>query len=449
MNQSEGLLETLPAIDAFVGATPSMCSGFRFKKMKSSNAAHLMPLYANWSGNKNPVCLFPNREGSLFSIEPFAKELPAWNGLVFGGTGSGKSFTICQLMLQFYAQTPRPRIIWIDNGASSERLLEVLGGEFIDLNIDSGICLNMFDLEAGEATPSPTKIKLILGVLELILKDDDKKGIPKREKALMEEAIFKVYTDTEGRTPTLSDLRIILGAHEVPEMKKFAQILFSWTGNTAYGRMLDRTSNIRLNKDIITIEIKGLDNHRELKDIFLLLFTNFIKTAAASDLVTPYLLIIDEAARLFLTPSGKDFAIECYRTFRKYNAGIYCISQNYRDFLSDQELADALMPNTTNVFILRQRKIDWKDFQKAFDFNDAQVEAIKSLQIEKGKFSEFFFMQDENQTILRLMPDPLSYWICTSDGNDKAMIKEMENKYPELEKIEILRMLARKTKEAA
>jgi len=448
LNQAEGLHETYAGLDAFVAATPSLCKGFRFKKVKSSNAAHLLPLYSCWLGNSRPVCLLPNRENSLFSLDPFAPELPNWNGLVFGGSGSGKSFSICQLMLQFYGQVPNPKIIWIDNGASSQRLLEVLNGEFIDLTLESGISINLFDLEEGETLPTPARIKMMLAVLELMFKEEDKKGLPKREKALLEEAIFTVYKTVKDRVPILSDLKEILFRHSELEMKKYAQILFSWTGESAYGKMLDRPSNVKLNSDLITIEIKGLDNHRDLKDIFLLLFTSFIKTEAARDLETPYLLIIDEAQRLFQTPSGKDFAIDCFRTFRKYNAGIYCISQNYRDFLSDKDLADSLMPNTTNVFILRQRKIDWEDFKTSFDFNDSQVEAIKSLEIVKGKYSEFFLMQDENQAILRLVPEPLSYWICTSDGNEKSQITEMEKLYPSESKIQILERLAFGEKEA-
>jgi type IV secretory pathway VirB4 component len=175
----------------------------------------------------------------------------------------------------------------------------------------------------------------------------------------------------------------------------------------------------------------------------LLLLTSYIKEEAARDLAKPYLLIIDEAHRLFLTPSGRDFAIESYRVFRKYNAGIWCVSQNYRDFLSNRELADALMPNTANVFILRQRKIDWDDFKSTFDFNDAQVEAVKSLEIVKGKYSEFFLMQDENQAVVRLEPEPLSYWICTTDGNDKAKIAELKAQAPEKPLIQILNQLAK------
>ena len=370
MNQAEGLVETLPLFDAFINALPSSCTGFRHKKLKSSNIAHLMPLYSCWLGNKKPVCLLPNRENSLFAIDPFASELPNWNGLVFGGSGSGKSFTISQLMLMFYGQkvgNKQPRIIWIDNGASSERLLEVLDGEFIDLHLDSGICLNMFDLEPGDTKPSATKIKLILGVLELILKDDERKGLPKREKALLEEAIFKTYQSIKDRVPHLGDLRDILKKHNVAEMKCFAEVLFSWTGNTAYGRMLDGKSNVTLTKDLVTIEVKGLDNHSDLKDIFLLLLTSYIKDESARDIERPYMLIVDEAERLFKTDLAKQFVILCYRTMRKFNCGIYCLSQNYRDFMVDREIADALMPNTTSVYILRQKKIDWNDFQRAFD----------------------------------------------------------------------------------
>ncbi len=443
MGQSEGVLETLPCLDIFIEAMPSSCTGLRQHKMKSRNASHLLPLYGNWRGSQRPVCIIPNREGSLFSFEPFFKELLNWNGLVFGGSGSGKSFTLCQLMLMFYGQRPTARIFWIDNGASSKRLLEVLDGEFVDLNLESGIRINVFDLPNGESKPSSSKIKIILAVLELILKEPNEKSLGKREKALLEEIILNVYEKALPKIPCMSDLRNTLANHPDTEMKKFAQILFSWCGNTAYGKMLDGESTINLEKDLVTIEVQGLTNHPDLKDIFLLLLTSYIQDAAAADLERPYLLTCDEAERFFKSGElAKQFIITCYRTWRKYNAGIWCLSQNYRDFLADPEIRDALMPNSTNVIILRQRKIDWDDFKTTFDFNNAQVEAIKSLKVVKGEYSEFFFLQDENQTILRMIPEPLSYWICTNDGNDKARINKTAELNPHLSKIEILKLLA-------
>ena len=46
LNQAEGLQETLAGKDAFLKAIPSTYQGLRHKKMKSSNAAHLMPVFA-------------------------------------------------------------------------------------------------------------------------------------------------------------------------------------------------------------------------------------------------------------------------------------------------------------------------------------------------------------------------------------------------------------------
>lgn len=446
MGNAEGILETLPLLEIFLKNAPGICDDLRFKKMKSSNATHLIPLFDSWRGDERPVCLIPNRDGVPVFIDPFAKELSNWNALIFGGSGSGKSFSIIQLMLQFYGQNPTPKIVWIDNGASSQRLLEVLGGEFLNLTLDSAICLNVFDLPKGETTPSPDKVKLILAALEVIFKEENSQGIPKRDKALLEECIFITYQTHQGKIPTLSDFKSVLQKHSYTELRKYADILYSWTGKSAYGRILDGPSNVELSKDLVTIELKGLDTYPDLQNVLLLLFTDFIKNEAASDLSRPYLLIIDEAWKLFSTSSGLAFTLEAYRTFRKFNGGIWGISQNYKDFLFNQEIKNAVFPNISRIFVLGQRNIDWKDFQICLDLNDNELDVIKGLKIAKGKFAEVYYIQNENRSILNFNPDPLGYWIGTSDGNDKIKISEIEKLNPHLDKLNNLKILAIQTR---
>ena len=449
LNQAEGLQETLAGKEAFLKSMPGCCLGMRHKKMKSSNAVHLMPVFASWAGNPKPVCLLPTRDGQLFSLDPYADHLPAWNGIVFGSSGSGKSYTIVQLMAMFYGKVTkenRPRIVWIDNGASSKRLIEILDGEFLDLSLGSKLCLNMFDLKEGEKTPSPDRIRTVLAVLEMILKDEDKKALGKREKALLEEQVHKVYTNAGSKTPTLSDLKALLDKHEDTQMRKFGEILYSWTGTSAYGQMLDGQTNVKLSKDLVSIEVQNLSNYSDLKDVLLLLLTSYIQDVASSDIEREYLLIIDEAERLFQSELARQVVITCYRTWRKFRSGIWCLSQNYKDFMADKALRDALMTNTTSIIILRQSKIDWSDFQKTFDFNDTQVERIKSLTIKKGEYSEFYYLQDENEAILRLVPEPLSHWFSTSDANDKTMIANTEKQNPGMSKLDVLELLASQPK---
>lgn len=442
MNQAEGVVETLACFDVFMNSIPGSCSGFRYQKVKSSNLAHLSPFYSDWLGNSEPVCLIPTRENALFSFAPFSKKFPNYNGLIFGSSGGGKSFTIVQLMLMFYGQNPTPKLYWIDNGKSCETLLDVLDGEFIDFTLESGLCLNPFALDPDESSPTQEKVGLTLAAIELILKDEDAKGLPKRIKALLEEAIIKTYENAGIKNPTLSHLKSLLDSHEDEEMRRYGQILYSWTGNRTYGKILDGNTNVKLNKDIVAIEVQSLNDYPELKSVVLLLLTSFMKKEAMRELDRPTLIIVDEAERLFKSEMAKQLVITFYRTLRKYNSGIFCVSQNYLDFMQDEEVRNALLPNTTNIFVLRQKRIDWKKFQSVFDLNEAQVEAIKSIEIEKGVSSEMVLFQDEKMAVLKLVPEPLSYWISTSDANDKIKIATVKEKFNKLKTIDVLKKIA-------
>ena len=67
-----------------------------------------------------------------------------------------------------------------------------------------------------------------------------------------------------------------------------------------------------------------------------------------------------------------------------------------------------------------------------------ETEQVKSLQVKKGKYSELFYMQNENKTILRIIPDELSYYLCSSDAKDKEMIARMKEKFPNLNSLKII-----------
>lgn len=330
----------------------------------------------------------------------------------------------------------KSKVVWIDNGASSKGLVEALDGQFIDLNLDSGIVLNPFSKVEGQKKPHPRKVKLLLGIIEIICKEDDSLGLPKREKALLEEAIFQTYKMNEK--PTLTDFRNILLEHEVKDMKKYADILYSWTGNTAYGKLLDGQTNIELEKNLVAIEVKGLDVYPDLQRVLLLILTEHIMNEASKDPGQRYLLVIDEIWKILQNKSAANFVIECYRTMRKFYGGIWGISQSIKDFMFDPEISAAIMQNTPSRIILKQRGVNWKEFQETLSLNDAELSAVKSLRSEKGKYSEHLYIQDENKAILKIEPDPLSYWVCTTDPQDKEVIRKFKEKYPNLKHIEVL-----------
>ncbi len=101
LSGAEGIVETYANFDAFMKLAPGLCQMNRPKKMKSSNLAHLLPVYSYWMGNPRPVCLMPNRDNVLIGIDPFHPKLPNWNGFIIGSSGSGKSFSLNSLILMF------------------------------------------------------------------------------------------------------------------------------------------------------------------------------------------------------------------------------------------------------------------------------------------------------------------------------------------------------------
>lgn len=446
LEMSQGVRETLANMDSFVSCLPGRCVPFRGKKLKSSNLSHLLPVFCGWEGNKNPLCLYPNRHSNLVAIDVFDQRLSSWNKIIIGSSGSGKSFCINQLILQYYGQAEKPKIVWIDNGASSKRLLEVLDGSFIDLGINSGIRVNLFDLPNGEIKPSPSKIKFIMAVLESLFKEEDSIGLPKLDRAILEKTIFETYQKCSPQIPVLKDLKRNLDLIDNARAKEFSQILYSWTGESAFGKMLDGSTTISLDKDLTTIELKGLDSYPELQNVMLLIFTDFIRNKMMEDKTKRSLLIVDEAWKLFDTPCGASFAIEAFRTFRKFRAGIWAISQNLNDFKSRPEIADSILQNTPNRIILRQSGVNWDEFQKTLNLNNREVEIVKDLKRDKGTFSELLFIQEENKTVLRISPSPLSYWICTTDPQDQKTIDEFVNKYPDLSLINILKKISTEVK---
>ena len=71
--------------------------------------------------------------------------------------------------------------------------------------------------------------------------EDDKSKLPKLDRALLERAIIELYKSRRptGGIPTLTDLAKYLSAFEEDSMKAISKMLYLWTGERPYGRLLD------------------------------------------------------------------------------------------------------------------------------------------------------------------------------------------------------------------
>ncbi len=436
---SEAMTETLAAFDIFSqSALPNARSKERSKKIKTSNLCDLIPLYGPWPGHETPSILLKSRMGSLLKYNPFDSSLANANQLVSGGSGSGKSVMTNLLLLQMLKENPK--VFFIDIGGSYRKLTENLSGQYVELGVSDQLSVNPFDLAPGEVKPSAQKIKFILGLVELMTKEDGKDRIPKLARAEIEEAIQNVFQISKN--PRLSDLRELLLKNPEKEIQTFGKILTPWCGDTAYGKFLDRHTNIEFHRDIVAFDLKGLESYPDLQAVCLYLITDLVWREVQKDRSKMKFIVFDECWKLLKDEAGVVFIEEVFRTVRKYYCSATAISQDLNDFLNSG-ISSALLPNCSVKWILMQNQSDFTKMKEALGLNENEVELIQSLHQKKGQFSEAYLLAGpERRVVTVIEPTPLELWLATTDPRDLSAIESLKKERPDLPQIEILKILS-------
>jgi conjugal transfer ATP-binding protein TraC len=438
LSSAEGMEETLASFDIFSEfAIPNCRAKERFKRIKTSNLCDLLPIYGPWRGFDQPSCLLRTNMGNLFSFDPFSSSLVNANQLISGGSGSGKSFLTNLILLQMLKENPK--VFFVDIGGSYAKLCDNLGGQYLPLGVDNGLSINPFDLGPEEVEPSSDKIKFLLGLVELITKEEGKEKLPKFERAEIEDALTQVYKG--GVKPKLSSLRDILLDHADPTIKRLGRILTSWCGETPFGRFIDRDTNIELQNPIVAWDLKGVEKFPELQGVCLYLITEFIWRAAQKDRFTKKFLVFDECWQLLKEDAGCSLIESIYRTGRKYQLSAISLSQDITDF-ANSKIAAAIIPNCSIKWILMQNQSDPKRIKEILSLNDAEVGLIGALSQKKGYYSEAFLIAQKQRISLVIESLPLEYWIATTDPQDLSMIEKFSNENPAFSKINALEKLS-------
>ena len=376
--------------------------------------------------------------GSLLALNPFDESHKNANQLISAGSGAGKSFFCNLALLQMLKEDPK--VFLVDIGGSYEKLCNNLGGQYIPLGVDSDIAINPFDLPEGDLEPSNRKIKFLVGLVELITKEDGASGLPKLIRSMLEETIIKVYQIKPN--PRLNDLRELLMASDSSRLRDVGQILSSWCGNTAFGNFIDRPTNVSLGKDLISFDLKGLESTGELQTICLYLITDLIWSNIQIDRYRMKFVVFDECWKLLKDKSGQEFIESVFRTCRKYFTSCIAISQAIQDF-AESEIASAIMPNCEIKWLFQQGQVDSSAITKHLGLNDNELSLIRDLKQKQGHYSQGYLISGpKNRAVVTVEPSPLELWIATTNPKDLKLIEERKERFPDLSQMEILEALS-------
>jgi type IV secretory pathway VirB4 component len=186
--QMDELLATLPG---------NAKRGRRWRRCTSENAAHLVLAWQPWTGAPAPTLLVQNGRGHLVGLDPFDEALDNPNAFMAGASGSGKSATTNYLLLNLLATGAKALVV--DVGGSYRRLMEIFGGRYFAITLDSSVtpALNPFfapvDILGPGGRLEERRLAFILAVVERMACDARRPELGNAERALLAAAVDATF----------------------------------------------------------------------------------------------------------------------------------------------------------------------------------------------------------------------------------------------------------------
>ena len=134
--------------------------------------ANAIPCLADPLANMDGVPLGKTLSGEMVHLNLWDRETENWNVLVVGSSGTGKSFTINQLLIKNLPMNPYVMII--DKSQSYKTLCRLAGGRYLNYDLESKHHLNIFDypldeVKALDGEIDPDHIASIIMYLGVVL----------------------------------------------------------------------------------------------------------------------------------------------------------------------------------------------------------------------------------------------------------------------------------------
>ncbi|HRD70428.1 MAG TPA: type IV secretion system protein TraC [Legionella sp.] len=396
----------------------------RIRPLTSFNTVNLLPIQGEWKGMGRFAQIYPQRRGQFSAIYFFDNVVRNFNVAIIAPPGRGKSFLMNDYIQSMLSQGGFVYII--DVGGSYAKSCEVLDGQLIDFSHEHSLSLNLFstiDTSAKNDSAFKEVHNQLIQLLGMMARPSGL--ISDEERHHIEKAIELTWREHHNET-TITLIAKFLESHPDPTAQNLGKLLYSYTKDGRYGHYFEPPCSLDFNKNLVILELGGLDGNKELQRIVLkILMYQIINAMYYKPLHTPKTCLIDEAYDL-LADDGKggnaNFANEGYRRAPKYGGNFITITHGMDDY-ENNPTSKMCYDNAYYKIFLGASKSTLDALKKTNQLDAYGERLLRSLKITK-EYSEFLLMCEEQLTVHRLIVDPFSRVLNTTRGTEVEAIKQ-------------------------
>lgn len=440
----------------------------RALRCMATNVGDLAPVFTSYSGINSPGMLVNNVHGEPIFIDLFA--VRAAHGFIQGSTGSGKSFLFNNILMQL--QKYDPKIILVDKGGSYKSQCQALGGDYIDLALDTidgqkPTCINPFYTSPGAHLTMEDLEFMRDIVIAMIECGTNKTYDDKIGQNLVLESIKQVFekvlpakrkADPKAEI-VLTDVFEYLSTSCGADGKNIALRFKEFTKGYPYGDVFDGKLGLSWSNDFIVLETQRMSGSKALPVVMMALFQQVhIQCKHVKDKKRYAVFAVDEAWAALTSPTAATAIAGFFREFRKYRTGCLLLSQTLRDITrlvkSDNSGSDGILQNTRHFFLMPSATTDHIEARDVLHFDESQLAAWRGLASLPPFYTECFYhmLDDKDRAIdgvFRLYSNPIALWTATTDPVDAQMrddlFREYEKKMPKSQaRARVINELAKK-----
>ena len=426
----------------------------RTRAAEAENGVDFLPLAGPPRLSDRPVMPLHSRYATVMWLDPFDPRLSAWNAVLAGPTGSGK--TVFAVGLALHAYAAGARIIVVDRGSNTPpgpwlTATRVLGGQYITFDPSAGISINPCDLLPGKTEPDPAKLSFLTTLISRMASDRGE-ALGLQERNVVQAAIRQAYLRHTRTTPdgqavlepvflhdvvsTMRNLGAVAGTHELSDedrtiARRIATRLYQWVERGRYAELVDRPSTVSLQEDWILFDTAPLAQEPELLPVAILLITDLVWRHVSSGVGTrPTLIVLDEVWAMLADRIAGDFIQDLYRRLRTTGSGVLSISQDLADF-RDSEHAVAILSNAQTYYLTRAADPEY--VAQLLHLNARQTRQLATLGLAKGTYGELMVVRrlgDRQEAVVgAYVPTPQDRWIAESDATSRLLRERYVTEY--------------------